>query len=375
MRSSGKGDSPVAGEIRRLIERGGAIPFETYMERALYAPEGGYYTSGNEVWGRGGDYLTSVDMSPVFARVMAKQAHEMWVALGSPDRFHLVEVGAGRGTLSSAIREAVRLHYPHFSPALSSILVDPSPSLKGDKGAACYGTIEELPRKIVGCILSNELLDAFPVHIVVQGEKLEEVYVDCEGGAFVERLGPLSTPALEDYLDSAGVSLQEGQRIEINLRALDWIKKAAGALEKGFVTTIDYGYPAKEYFIPRRGGHLLCYYRHTVNEKPFERAGLQDMTSHVDFSALARSGRDAGLTVEGFTTQLNYLLGMGILEELEEVAAFDERGVESIARNQGIKRLIMPGGMGDMFKVLIQSTGVRGASLGGFGFKDLKEAL
>ena len=375
MRSGSDGNSPVAGEIRRLIETRGAITFESYMERALYAPLGGYYTSDAEVWGRGGDYLTSIDMSPVFARVMAKQIHEMWTALDSPDPFHLVEVGAGRGTLSSAIVEAVRLHYPQFSPVLSSILVDLSPSLNAGEGVACYGTIEELPHKVIGCILSNELIDAFPVHVVVQGEKLEEVYVDCEAGAFVERLGPPSTPALQDYLDRAGVVLQKGQRIEINLRALDWINKAAGALERGFVTTIDYGYPAKEYSIPRRGGNLLCYYRHTVNEKPFERVGLQDMTCHVDFSSLARSGGDAGLTVEGFTTQLNYLLGMGILEELEEVAAFDERGVESIARNQGIKRLIMPGGMGDMFKVLIQSTGVRGGGLGGFGFKDLKEVL
>ena len=202
-----------------------------------------------------------------------------------------------------------------------------------------------------------------------------ELYVALENGEFVEVLDAPSTPRLQEYLTRAGVTLQGGQRIEVNLRALDWIERVGRLLKRGFVVTIDYGYPAREYFLPRRGGHLLCHYRHSINEEPYMRVGRQDITSHVDFSALAFYGRQAGLEVAGFTTQLNYLLGMGVLEELEEVTAFDKRGVESIARNQGIKRLIMPGGMGDTFKVMVQSKGVNAPNLAGFSFKDLKEVL
>jgi SAM-dependent MidA family methyltransferase len=370
-------NSAVVREIKGVIGAKGRITFEEFMELALYSPRGGYYSSKEAIWGKEGDYLTSVDISPVFGRVLAKQINEIWGILGSSAPFHLVEVGAGRGNLSAAILDAVREQHPDLAEVLSLVMVDSHPSLLVEEGERVlqYDRIEDIPGEVAGIVLSNELIDAFPVHIVVQGEELMELYVALENGEFVEVLDAPSTPRLQEYLTRAGVTLQGGQRIEVNLRALDWIERVGRLLKRGFVVTIDYGYPAREYFLPRRGGHLLCHYRHSVNEEPYMRVGRQDITSHVDFSALAFYGRQAGLEVAGFTTQLNYLLGMGVLEELEEVTAFDKRGVESIARNQGIKRLIMPGGMGDTFKVMVQSKGVNAPNLAGFSFKDLKEVL
>ena len=370
-------NSAVVREIKGVIGAKGRITFEEFMELALYSPRGGYYSSKEDIWGKEGDYLTSVDMSPVFGRVLAKQINEIWGILGSSAPFHLVEVGAGRGNLSAAILDAVREQHPDLAEVLSLVIVDSHPSLsvEGWEIVARYDRIEDIHGEVAGIVLSNELIDAFPVHIVVQGEELMEFYVALDNGEFVEVLDAPSTPRLQEYLTRAGVTLQGGQRIEVNLRALDWIERVGRLLKRGFVVTIDYGYPAREYFLPRRGGHLLCHYRHSVNEEPYMRVGRQDITSHVDFSALAFYGRQAGLEVAGFTTQLNYLLGMGVLEELEEVTAFDEKGVESIARNQGIKRLIMPGGMGDIFKVMVQSKGVNAPNLAGFSFKDLKEVL
>ena len=377
MRGNDDYNSAVVREIKGVIGAKGRITFEEFMELALYSPRGGYYSSKEDIWGKEGDYLTSVDISPVFGRVLAKQINEIWGILGSPTPFHLVEVGAGRGNLSVAIQDAVREQHPDLAEVLSLVMVDSHPSLSVEEGERVlqYDRIEDIPGEVAGIVLSNELIDAFPVHIVVQGEELMELYVALENGEFVEVLDAPSTPRLQEYLTRAGVTLQGGQRIEVNLRALDWIERVGRLLKRGFVVTIDYGYPAREYFLPRRGGHLLCHYRHSVNEEPYMRVGCQDITSHVDFSALAFYGRQAGLEVAGFTTQLNYLLGMGVLEELEEVTAFDKRGVESIARNQGIKRLIMPGGMGDTFKVMVQSKGVNAPNLAGFSFKDLKEVL
>ncbi|MCP3677807.1 MAG: SAM-dependent methyltransferase [Deltaproteobacteria bacterium] len=370
-------NSEVAREVKGVIGAKGRITFEEFMDLALYSPGGGYYSSKENIWGGEGDYLTSADISPVFGRVLAKQISEIWGILGSTTPFHLVEVGAGRGNLSAAILDAVQEQHCDLAEVLSLVLVDSHPSLavEGWERVERYDRIEDIPGEVTGVVLSNELIDAFPVHIVAQGDELMEFYVAIDNGSFVEVLDTPSTPRLQEYLTRAGVTLQGGQRIEVNLRAIDWVERVGRLLKRGFIVTIDYGYPAREYFLPRRGGHLLCHYRHSVNEEPYMRVGRQDITSHVDFSSLASCGRQAGLEVVGFTTQLNYLLGMGVLEELEEVTVFDEKGVESIARNQGIKRLIMPGGMGDIFKVMIQSKGVDTPKLAGFSFKDLKEVL
>lgn len=371
------GSPIVLKEIKRRIREKGSITFEEFMDVALYWKEGGYYTAKKKIWGKDGDYMTSIDISPVFGRVLAKQIYEMWSLLNRPEVFCLVEVGAGRGSLLLGILETAGELYPDLYRALQLIVVEKNPFLRGEDGQKIerFKTVGEIPNNIIGCIISNELLDSFPVHILVQKDILQELYVSLDGDDFIEVLDEPSTPRIIEYLDRIGATLQEGQRIEINLRALDWIKKAGELIKRGFVITIDYGYTAREYFLPRKNGSLLCYYRHSVNEEPFKRVGLQDITSHIEFSSLAIWGRDAGLEVTGFTTQFYFLLGIGVLEELEEVKRFDSDGVDSLMRNQGIKRLIMPGGMGDTFKVLIHHKGLDVHGLSGFSFKDFKEVL
>lgn len=371
------GNPIVLKEIKRRIREEGLITFEEFMDVVLYWPEGGYYTAEREVWGKDGDYMTTIDISPVFGRVLTKQLYEMWSLLNRPEAFCLVEVGAGRGSLSSEISRTAKELYPDFNRALHLMVVERNPFLRGEDSHRFenFETIEEIPNNMIGCIISNELLDSFPVHIMIQKDSLQELYVSLDGDDFIEVLNEPSTPRIIEYLNRLGVTLQEGQRIEINLRALDWIQKAGELIKSGFVMTIDYGYAAREYFLPRKNGNLICYYKHSVNEEPFRRVGFQDITSHVDFSGLALWGSDVDLEVTGFTTQFYFLLGVGVLEELEEVKEFDSKGVDSLIRNQGIKRLIMPGGMGDAFKVLIHHKGLDVNGLSGFNFKDFKEVL
>jgi SAM-dependent MidA family methyltransferase len=223
---------------------------------------------------------------------------------------------------------------------------------------------------IAGCILSNELVDAFPVHRVVFSEgALKECFVDVEGGALVERLGEPSTPELAAYLERVGVSLAEGQQAEINLAAIAWMRAVGRALRRGYVLTIDYGYPAEELYAPHRArGTLLAYHRHRTNEAFYERVGRQDMTAHVDFTTLAWAGQAVGLDVEGFTSQTSFLLGLGAHEAAERAldAAADE--AERARALAGIRGVLDPQGMGRIFKVLIQRKGIAPGSLRGLSF-------
>jgi SAM-dependent MidA family methyltransferase len=220
---------------------------------------------------------------------------------------------------------------------------------------------------ITGCVLSNELVDALPVHRVVRRDgALKELYVDAVGAAFVERLAEPSTPELAAYFERLGISLAEGQQAEINLAAIAWMREVGRALRRGYVLTIDYGYPADELYGPHRPrGTLLAYHRHRTNEAFFERVGRQDLTAHVDFTTLARAGRSAGLEVEGLTDQTSFLLGLGAHETAERLleSAADETEREGVL--SGIRALLDPQGMGRIFKVLIQRKGVPGRSLRG----------
>ena len=211
---------------------------------------------------------------------------------------------------------------------------------------------------VVGCFLSNELLDSFPVHrIAVQGGRLQEVYVTWQEG-FREVLGPPSTPLLEQYLEEEGVALPEGYRTEINLEAGRWQEGVAGALERGFVITIDYGYAPGEYFSPAHSqGTLLCYYRHTYHQDPYVRVGEQDITAHVDFGSLIRAGERAGLSNLGLVPQARFLnnLGLGYLRERLARAGLSQR--EYLANSLALGQLVKPGGLGD-FLVLLQGQGI-----------------
>lgn len=380
----GEGAGPVdtagraVGLVIRRIREAGPIPFAEFMEIALYAPGAGYYTSGRQTWGPKGDYITSIDVSPAFARALARQVIEFWELLGSPASFGLVEAGAGRGWLSLGMLEHISRESPVMYKGLTAHLVDPGGPPEGlPEKAVWHSGLAEIATMEAACVFSNELVDAFPTHRVEFTDgALKELYVDFDGEAFKEVPGPLSDPALGEYFHWNAVEPFEGMKAEVNLEAGRWMRKAAALFKRGFVLTIDYGVPARELYSPeRKGGSLHCHFRHTLNDNPFANMGEQDMTAHVDFTALALASKEAGLGITGFTTQKNFLLGLGILEELREPASLGADGVGEVNFNRAIGALIAPGGMGDIFKVLIGHKGVEKPRIKGLSFKDMTRSL
>jgi SAM-dependent MidA family methyltransferase len=371
------GSPSLIHKIREEIREKGRMTFARFMEIALYDPSDGYYSSSGESIGLGGDYYTSPDVHPIFGRLLAKQIRQLEASLSHHRPFTVIEMGAGKGLLCrdilSGLKEAAPADYKRFRYAVierSPAMVDKQKEmLKAGWPAdsvAWFSGLEEAAAggPIIGCVLSNELVDAFPVHRVM-GTKdgLEEIYLDLSDGAFVESAGPASTPDLAAYFDGLKIRLAEGQRAEVNLEAGRWIRGVGRALEQGFVLTIDYGHPASELFAPhRKKGSLLCYYRHTVNEDPYSRVGQQDITAHVDFTRLAQAGAEAGLSVTGFTNQLNFLMSLGIAGEMERL---DPESPEILS----VKRLLARESMGGVFKVLIQHKGLTPPPLEGLTFR------
>ena len=201
--------------------------------------------------------------------------------------------------------------------------------------------------------------------VIVENSCLNEVYVTTKDGVFCEKIDELSNPKLENYFKELIINLKEGQRAEVNLKALDWMKNISCCLNRGFVITIDYGYQAEElYSVERSRGTLVCYYEHTTNENPYERVGSQDITSHVNFSSIMEAGIKSGLSSTGFVRQSNFLIALGILNKMN-----DAKG--DVSKLLTMKNLFMPGGMGDMFKVLIQHKGVDNPEL--IGLRSMSE--
>ncbi|MBI5902837.1 MAG: SAM-dependent methyltransferase [Deltaproteobacteria bacterium] len=366
-------------EIIDRIRTKGRITFAEFMETALYWPDGGYYTGPSGVWGGNGDYVTNLDMGPVFSKLIARQVHEMWTCLGSAPGFELIEAGAGRGWLSKGILSAIDVMFPDLGRAIKVRLVERNANLRQAAAGrvSWHADIKDLDKGVKGCVLSNELIDSFPVHRVVRDASgLKEVYIGFDGSGFVDIVAEPSTPALAGYFRDLNVELAAGQRAEVNLKALEWIAGASSLLDAGFVMTIDYGWPARDLYAPERmRGTLRCHFRHTVGDNPYVNIGSQDITAHIDFTALARAGAKAGLDVTGFTTQKNFLIGAGIIEELEDMTGPGPANPEKLRHNQFIKGLIMPGGMGDDFKVLIQHKGAAAPRLSGFSFKEMSPYL
>ena len=220
---------------------------------------------------------------------------------------------------------------------------------------------------MTGVVLSNELVDAFPVHRIrmAQGEP-REVYVDEADGRFVERLGPLSTPDLSAYLHrlaAMNITLPEGYTTEINLEAMAWMREVARVLGRGMALTIDYGHTAQDRYGPERSrGTLICYWKQLTSEDPLTRVGQQDMTAHVDFTTLVAVGEEAGLHLTGFTNQMSFLMSLGVEQALERL----EPGSKEF---QEIVQLMRPDGMGRTFKILVQHKGLPEPALDGLRFK------
>jgi SAM-dependent MidA family methyltransferase len=357
--------------IIREIETRDGITFRDYMAMALYHPDLGYYTSRREKIGRTGDYVTSPETSPVFAAIVGRQLREFWETLERPGEFIVAECGAGTGTLARGIVRWASRTAQDLQHAMRYMIVETSGALIERQRETLAGEVvtwePSLPHRLTGCILSNELLDAMPVHRVTMIHGLlKEVYVTFEGGRFVEDLRPPSTPEIERYFDALGLRPGANCYAEVNLEAAEWARAAAGSVSRGFVLTFDYGYEAAELYAPwRTNGTLMCFYRHNPSHDPYLRIGRQDITSHVDFTTVRRVGEEAGLKTVGLVTQSEFLANLGISDASAPPAETETVLEEYFTRRREVMELVDPAGLGRI-KVLCQARGVGNAPLSGF---------
>ena len=381
------GNPDLIKAIQGRISSQGRITFAEYMEMALYMRGLGYYTSGGEKIGGEGDYYTSPELHPLFGEMIGRQLAQMadTSALGgSVSSLAIVEMGAGKGLLCHDILNYTRREHPKFFQCLTYLIIEKShtmieqqkerlaPYIQEDKVRWVSGLDNAtFPHGIVGFVLSNELLDSFPTHRLVKKEgQLHEIYVTMRDGRFLEVLDVPSCPDLVKYFERLDIVLDEGQQVEVNLKALDWMRQVGRTLRKGVVITVDYGYPAAELYSPhRKGGTFLCYYKHRVSEDPYVRVGWQDMTAHVDFTSLARTGQEVGLEVTGFTNQEYFLVGLGITQEIE-TRLKQQPDLQSREQElSAMKHLVAPNGLGRVFKILIQHKGLKDPKLAGLTYR------
>lgn len=362
-------EQQLTGVIKDRISEKGRITFADFMAACLYEPDLGYYTSTGRKVGAEGDFYTSSTVHAAFGRVIAREMAQMWRCMGSPAEFTLVECGAGNARLACDIIDYLAEREATLYAGVRLVLVEQEPSLESAQREMLVQHTERIswlsPQEFAsgnftfsGCLYSNELIDALPVHrVMMTAEGLRELYVILKDGEFAEQIGELSTPEIEAQLKRVNVTLHPGQLAEVNLNAAQWLAGASTALQSGFIMTIDYGHPATELYAARRKqGTLLCYYRHQTEENPYLRPGQQDITSHVDFSTLMICGTELGLQNVWFGEQYRFLLAAGIVEEIEEIERSERSHEEKLRLRLTLKKLIMPeGGMGDTFRILILS--------------------
>jgi SAM-dependent MidA family methyltransferase len=373
------------------IETGSSITFSEFMEQALYHPHQGYYSHPAAKIGARGDFYTSPHLSPAFGECIARQLLDCWEILGRPDRFDIVEMGAGQGILAADILQAIAQINPDFFTTIQYRIIERSKTLQQVQRHQLSKYLEDhqnlvtwigwkdLPSNSVqGCFMSNELVDAFPVHQVIwQDQQLQEIFVRWNGQTIVEEIAPLSTPKLQDYFDRLSIDFKnypDGYRTEVNLNAIDWIQTLADRLQHGYVLTIDYGYSADRYYSPvRREGTLQCYYQHQVVTDPYIKVGLQDITAHVDFTTLSDRGSEFGLKTLGQTQQSFFLMLLGLGDRIAALSQTETQDIQEINDRlqirEALHRLINPMGLGN-FMVLMQSKNLtpseEGRSLQGF---------
>lgn len=393
------------------------ISFAEFMDMALYHPEHGYYTRDRQTIGARGDFVTAPHMGADFGELLAEQFVQMWNVLGRPRPFHLVEMGAGQGLIVRDVLHYLHRHHFDYFEAMEYWIIEASPAMVKEQQYRLSPFVNEQARlrwcqwddiadeSITGCFFSNELIDAFPVHQVVLKEGVwQEVYVtlanpetflnaeqEFNGGDgdthppiphfqiphfqiphFQEVLGDLSSAELHDYFSFVGLkervaSYPDGYHTEINLAALDWVQRVAQRLQRGYVLTIDYGYSAERLYHPSRSqGTLQCYYQHAHHSNPYVYIGHQDITAHVDFTALERQGEQDGLKTLGLTQQAMFLMALGLGDRIAALSQPDPDGSISIndrlRRREALHALMNPMGLGN-FQVLLQAKGLSAAEI------------
>lgn len=382
-------------KIAKKIQEEGPITFEKFMEMALYYPNMGYYSSPERMIGRAGDFFTSPHQHAIFGAMIARQMIEMWEIMGRPSEFSAVEVGAGAGYLSKDIFDYLCKHSADpevkeqkstFLDSLKYSMIEPffhfrkkqRDILKDHVEARKITWTSSLKKagEIRGCIFSNELLDAFPVHLIEMGNDTEvrpkEICVDFDGKEFIEKKIDASKE-ITDYLKQFNVDLLPGYRTEVNLRIRDWLDEATAALTEGFILTIDYGYTAREYYSEERSqGTLLCYHKHQYNENFYQHVGKQDITAHINFSSVKLYGEERGLITSGYCPQGTFLASSGIDEVITELYAGAPDYMSEVSK---IKTLILPQGMGESHSFMVQYKGNGSPRLRGFSMRNQVASL
>lgn len=366
---SGDAPTPLAGLLREQIRAEGAITFHEFMERALYDPAHGFYTSGRARIGKAGDFFTNVSVGPLFGTLLARQFVEVWERLVRPREFTIVEQGAHRGDFARDALAGLRRLAPACAEAARYVIVEPVAHLRAVQEGAlasgwvtCVPSLDELP-PFTGVHFSNELLDAFPVHLVRWGgAQWAEQYVALHGEELAFVSGPLSTKALHAPLATLE-NLPAGYTTEVSLAAPQWARDVAGKLERGVVLAIDYGFARPEFYASERtAGTLRAYRGHRVEPNPLTTPGEIDLTAHVEFTSIAEAAESAGLGLHGFTDQHHFFVGLGS-------AHFPDGIVPRPAEMREFTTLMHPGMLGLSFKVLALARGLTGSHpLSGFSF-------
>ncbi|MES2572666.1 MAG: SAM-dependent methyltransferase [Verrucomicrobiota bacterium] len=358
-------NAPLTDLLRRRIAESGAIPFHDFMAEALYQPEFGYYASGKAAIGRAGDFFTNVSVGPLFGALLARQFEEMWKRLGMPARFDLVEQGAHRGLFAADLLRALELVAPDCFRAARYTFVEPNPVQREAQAAAIapwkktevrwVEKPEALP-EFEGVHFSNELIDAFPVHLVTwTGEKWIEQHVEWAEERFRYVPGKISSNSLAAHLELIPRPLPANYTTEVNLAALHWIDALAGRLGRGYLLAIDYGFSRIEYYRPERPqGTLTGYARHERIDDLLENPGEIDLTAHVDFTTLIEQAERAGLHLQGFTDQHHFMVGLSRLH-FQDAAAITPQWQRDM---RAFKTLMHPALMGASFKALCLGKGV-----------------
>jgi SAM-dependent MidA family methyltransferase len=371
--------------IAEEIRRNGPIPFSRYMELCLYEPELGYYSRAREQFGKAGDFYTSSDVHAVFGRLLARQFEEMWRALGSPERIDVVELGPGRGLFARDVLDWSAKHFPDFARTLRYTLIEQSEHLRAklqerlaehlDAGRCQITSWEPTasptlsPKGEQGdvgddlIVFANEFFDALPVEVIDHRGALR---LGFEQGRFTETF--VAPPAAElEFIDRYSVHPEAGERVEVCLAALAWMDRIAEVFNgrRGFAVLIDYGYTREEQLAGRHRDTIMTYRQHVARAAPYEAPGEQDITAHVNFTALRARAEERGLKPLALLTQSQFLIGIG--EETEFADAFQDCRLpqERAKVALQLKHLISPSGMGETFQVLLLSHDVGEVALDG----------
>ncbi|MGE5207152.1 MAG: class I SAM-dependent methyltransferase [Chlamydiota bacterium] len=360
----------LRGKIEKEIRRRGLIPFSRYMEMCLYDAELGYYAAHAEQFGKAGDFYTSSDVHAVFGRLLARQFEEMWRALDSPAELQLVELGPGRGLFAQDVMDWSEKKFPEFFRTLRYVLVEASPALRqrlaetlarriAEGKATVCASLDELPSRVPApaIVFANEFFDALPVEVITQRGELR---IGCGQGHFTEMFAPPSAAVLQ-YLDRYSVHPEPGERVEAALVAQQYMRNVSNRPEHGFVIVIDYGYTRAEQLAGRHRGTVTAFRRHTISPSPYEAPSEQDITAHVNFTALQAAAEEGGLEPLALLTQAQFLMGIGEAKQFAD--AFEDARLpqEKAKVALQLKHLITPAGMGESFHVLVMSKGVDAA--------------